>query len=118
MCEIWHTPEANRVCCDCRFDGRLLPDLGPPQMAGFFAVQTCLERIVRPRVQILASGHSPPVGSDPTLPVAVPSTGLFLATEAFSSHARARGFGPTLSFSQNPCYPRGDECGDEAARAS
>jgi hypothetical protein len=26
--------------------------------------------------------------------------------------------GPALSFSQNPCYPRADECGAEAARAS
>jgi hypothetical protein len=28
------------------------------------------------------------------------------------------GFGPALSFSQNPCYPRADERGAEAARAS
>jgi hypothetical protein len=26
--------------------------------------------------------------------------------------------GPALSFSRNPCYPRADECGAEAARAS
>jgi hypothetical protein len=32
-------------------------------------------------------------------------------------HSRA-GNGPALSFFQNPCYPRADECGAEAARAS
>jgi hypothetical protein len=35
-----HSGSENRVCWDCRFDGRLLPNLGPPRMAGLFALLT------------------------------------------------------------------------------